>query len=57
MFWRVFKYALNLIWFADILNLNDMKFLDTTIPINTVWWIIIWATVYFADQVAKENIK
>lgn len=57
MFWKVFRYALNLIWFADVLNLNDMKFLDTTIPINTIWWIIIWCTVFYSDQVKKENIK
>lgn len=33
---------LTIIWILDILNFPCMNFLDTTLPINTLAWFLIW---------------
>lgn len=33
---------LTIIWVLDILNISCMSFLDTTLPINTLAWFLIW---------------
>lgn len=33
---------LTIIWILDILNIPCMSFLDTTLPINTLAWFLIW---------------
>lgn len=43
--WNIFQLALNLVWLGDILNLKGFEMLDTTYPVNTLWWIAIWVIV------------
>lgn len=43
--WKIFRLFLNIIWLCDVLDLSGFEFLDTTYPINTLWWIIIWILV------------
>ena len=46
------KWIVRLIWIIDILNISFMlnnvdiaTFLDVTIPINTLAWLLIWVIV------------
>lgn len=42
---KLFRMILTIIWILDILNIPQMEALDTTIPINTLAWILIWIFV------------
>lgn len=35
-----------IIWLFDILNLPFMEFLDTTVPINGLLWLLIFIIMY-----------
>lgn len=43
--YKIFKAILIIIWILDILNIPCMSFLDTTVPINTLAWFLIWIFV------------
>jgi len=36
---------LTIIWILDILNFPCVEFLDTTIPINGLAWLLIWLLI------------
>ena len=40
--YKLGKAILVVIWILDILNIPCMECLDTTIPINTFAWFLIW---------------
>lgn len=40
--YQIFYACLTIIWILDILDLPFMDFMDTTIPVNTLAWILIW---------------
>ena len=42
---KVLDKIIKIIWLLDILNFPFMEILDTTIPINTLAWILIWIFV------------
>lgn len=33
---------LKIIWLLDVINIPGMEFLDTTLPINGLIWLLIW---------------
>lgn len=43
--YKVFLAVLNIVWVLDILNIPCMKFLDTTVPINTLAWFLIFMLI------------
>jgi hypothetical protein len=40
--YKIFKAVILIVWIMDILNFPQLEMLDTTIPINTLAWILIW---------------
>lgn len=42
---KVLKTILIIIWVVDILNFPQFQFLDTTYPINTLAWLLIWILI------------
>lgn len=40
--YKIFNAILTVIWILDIVNIPCLEFLDTTIPINTLAWFLIW---------------
>ena len=40
--YKIFKSILTIIWIVDIINIPCLECLDTTIPINTLGWFLIW---------------
>lgn len=42
---KVLKTILIIIWVVDILNFTQFQFLDTTYPINTLAWLLIWILI------------
>lgn len=45
---------LTIIWVLDILNIPCMEFLDTTIPINTLGWLLIWGLIPSTESKKDE---
>lgn len=43
--YKLFKSCLWLVWILDILNMPFIEVLDTTFPINTLAWILIFLFV------------
>lgn len=58
---KIFKTILLIIWLIDILNINCVingiqiaEFLDTTVPINTLFWLLLWILIPSSSRI---NIK
>ena len=43
------KLFLRIVWLLDVLNVPGMEFLDTTIPVNGLLWLLIWIFVIGDD--------
>lgn len=54
--YKLFYAILTLIWILDILNFPQFEILDTTYPINTLGWFLIWVFIPSASSNnSKEN--
>ena len=55
--YKIFNAILTIVWVLDILNVPCMEVLDTTIPINTLGWFLIWLFIPSAETTThnKEN--
>lgn len=42
-------------WIFDILNLPFMKMFDTTYPINTMAWLLIWLLVMVDININEDK--
>lgn len=40
--YKLFYAAVTIFWILDIVNLPFMEMFDTTYPINTLAWFLIW---------------
>ena len=40
--YKIFYSLLTIVWVLDIINVPFMEMLDTTYPINTLAWFLIW---------------
>jgi hypothetical protein len=61
--YKIFKTILSIIWVLDIINLPQLEFLDTTMPINGLAWFLIWLclpstniNVEIGGKHEKENV-
>lgn len=43
--YKLFKACLCIVWVLDIVNIPQLEILDTTIPVNTLAWLLIWLFV------------
>jgi len=43
--YKIFNAILSIIWILDVINIPQFAFLDTTIPINALAWLLIWIVV------------
>ncbi len=41
--YKIFNAVLTIVWVCDILNFPQFEFLDTTYPVNTLGWFLIWS--------------
>jgi hypothetical protein len=42
---KIFKTILIIVWIIDILNFKCVQCLDTTYPVNTLAWFLIWILI------------
>lgn len=40
--YKIFEACLTIFWIMDIIDLPFMQMFDTTYPVNTLAWILIW---------------
>lgn len=50
--YKIFKAILLIIWILDIINIPCLEFLDTTVPVNTLAWFLIW---FFIPSTSKRD--
>ena len=53
--YKLFRALLTIIWILDVANLEVMAFLDTTVPINTGLWLLIWLAIPIPEEVNDQN--
>ena len=51
--YKIFVALVNIIWILDILNMPFMEFLDTTIPINGLAWLLIFIVMPMTNDSKK----
>lgn len=49
--YKTFLALLSIVWICDILNMPFAECLDTTYPINTWVWLLIWIFVPAAGRI------
>ena len=62
--YKIFKGLLVIIWLIDILNINFIvndisvaNFLDQTLPLNTLFWFLLWIFLPTSEGSIKVNIN
>ena len=40
--YKIFRALITIVWVLDIINLPQMEFLDTTVPINFLGWFLLF---------------
>lgn len=48
--YKLFRALLTIIWILDVADLEVMAFLDTTVPINTGLWLLIWLAIPVSEE-------
>ena len=62
--YKIFKGLLVIVWLIDILNINFIvndisvaNFLDQTLPLNTLFWFLLWLFLPTSEGNIKININ
>lgn len=53
--YKTVYFLVHVIWILDIINIPQMEFLDTTIPINTLAWFLIFLFMPSVGDGKKEK--
>ncbi len=53
--YSLFYAALTIFWVLDVVNLPFMEMFDTTYPINTLVWLLIWMFIPTATVVCNTT--
>ena len=60
--YKILRALIVIIWIIDICNIDFIineihvaEFLDKTVPINTLFWILLWLFLPSADYVRIYN--
>lgn len=46
---KLLKFIINIIWILDVIDIPQLEFLDTTIPINDLAWFLYFIFCYDND--------
>jgi hypothetical protein len=59
---KVLKTLILIIWIIDICNIDFVingihvaEFLDVTVPLNTLFWIILWILIPSSNYIVYKN--
>lgn len=53
--YKTFITILTAVFLLDVFNLQFMEWLDTTLPINALAWLLIWISVAIVQDELKDN--
>lgn len=53
--YKIFYSIITIVWILDILNMPFMEFLDTTYPINTLAWLLLWIFLPATSQIKGSD--
>lgn len=54
--YKIFQVLIYLVWIGDILNFQQLAFLDTTIPFNTLAWFLLFIFMPSSDGNNKVEV-
>lgn len=40
--YKIFRALIIIVWVLDVINIPQMEFLDTTVPINFLGWLLLF---------------
>lgn len=43
---RLIRLLLMMIWILDVINIWFMQCIDTTYPLNTMFWLLVWIFIF-----------
>lgn len=52
--YKTFKALVIIVWVLDIINVPAMAFLDTTLPINVLGWLLILLLLPPANRIEDQ---
>lgn len=55
--YKILYTAISIFWDFDIVNLSFMEIFDTTYPINTLAWILVWAIIPITGAIVEYTIN
>lgn len=55
--YTTFKAIITIIWVLDIINVPQAEFLDTTLPINFLGWLLILLFMPTANATITHKLK
>lgn len=55
MLYYLLYFTLTVFWIFDILDMPFMDIFDTTYPINTLAWLLIWIFFPFPKRLEDKN--
>ena len=53
--YKLFRACLAILWILDILDFPFMTIFDTTYPINTLAWLLIWIFIPSSVEVKGDD--
>ena len=53
--YKLFYSLLTIVWILDIINIPQLECLDTTYPINTLAWFLIWIFIPSVTAYTKNK--
>lgn len=53
--YKIFRAIISIVWVFDILNFPQLECLDTTYPVNTLAWLLIFFFIPSARAVIKSK--
>lgn len=56
--YKIFKALITIVWVLDVINVPQAEFLDTTLPINFLGWLLLFLFIPTANtQTITHKIK
>lgn len=55
--YKIFRALIIIVWVLDVINVPQMEFLDTTLPINFLGWLLLLLFLPNSSMTVNHVIK
>lgn len=53
--YKLFRALLGIVWVLDVLDFPQVEFLDTTFPVNTLAWLLIFFIIPTSNAISSNS--